>query len=72
MSKYYNATEAGNLLGVTTMCVSSLIKRKRLKAEWNKQSWKIEPTAIIDYINLRTTELNKEEQELKEILKLLK
>jgi excisionase family DNA binding protein len=71
MTKVYTATQAARLLGVTTQCVSNLIKRNRLKASRDGKRLKIPPEAMIAYINLRTAELATEIKELKETLKFL-
>ena len=70
-SKTYTATQAGKVLGVTTQCVSNLIKRDRLKANMEDRQWKIYPESIVAYVNLRLEELSKETKELKETLKFL-
>lgn len=71
MSKIYTATQAARVLGVTTQCVSNLIKRDRLKADRDGKQWKIPPESIITYVNLRMAELATETKELKETLKFL-
>ena len=71
MPKFYTATQASDILGVTTQCVSNLIKRNRLKADRDGKQWKIYPESIIAYVNLRLDELSKETKELKETLKYL-
>ena len=70
-NKIYTATQAAKILGVTTQCVSSLIKRNRLKAIRNGKTWSITPVSMIDYVNLRLSELNAESKVLKETLKYL-
>jgi predicted transcriptional regulator len=71
MSKIYTATQTAELLGVTTQCVSNLIKRNRIKVNRNRKLLSIPPESIINYINLRLSELNEEADELKETLKYL-
>lgn len=71
-SKTYTATQTAKVLGVTTQCVSNLIKRNRLKADRDGKQWKIPPESIVAYADLRLSELAQETKELKETLKFLK
>jgi excisionase family DNA binding protein len=71
MSKTYTATQAAKVLGVTTQCVSNLIKRNRLKADRNGKQWNIPPESIVAYADLRLAELATETKELKETIKFL-
>ena len=68
----YTATQTAKVLGVTTQCVSNLIKRNRLKAIKNSTQWVIHPESIVDYVNIRLAELSTEEKELKNSLNSLK
>jgi excisionase family DNA binding protein len=70
-NKIYTATQAAKILGVTTQCVSNLIKRNRIKADRDGKHWKIPTESIITYVNLRMAELSVETKELKETLKFL-
>lgn len=72
MSKTYTATQAAKVLGVTTQCVSNLIKRNRLQAARDGKQWKIPPESIMAYADLRLAELDIEVKELKATLKFLK
>ena len=71
-NKVYTATQAAKVLGVTTQCVSNLIKRNRLKADRDGKQWKIPPESIMAYADLRLAELDTEAKELKATLKFLK
>ena len=68
----YNATTAAKLLGVTTQCISSLVKRNRMKAEHKGKSLEIKSENIVEYANLRLEELYKESKELEGVLDYLK
>jgi excisionase family DNA binding protein len=67
MHNIYTATKVANLMGVTTSCVASLIKRNRIKAIREGRVWVITTDSLKNYISQRLMELDKESRELKDV-----
>ena len=64
----YTIEQITKLLGTSPQAVNSLIKRNRLKASKHNR-WYITSESLTEYAELRLTEITKEQNKLKTLLK---